>query len=337
MDHNDLMAEGSPPSGTTTANANAASTAAHVEVDGIDGVADVATGAGAGAGAAPVDPSAGRATRWRGGRRLSTGHEIYWWVEVGIVLVFDLIYESVRNMNHSGALRAYDNAVRVIDIERFIGLYQEPNLQRWALDHRWLVIGSNYFYGSMYIVVTVLALVWLYRRFPDHYPLWRNTLLVGTLLGLIGFATFPLMPPRLLPTMPGYGGFAYVDTLVRFPTFWSFDSSAMKTISNQYAAMPSLHCGWALWACAVFLPRVRSWWAKALAVAFPVVTVTVVMLTANHYWLDAVGGAIIFIVGYVTARLVTKAGRVPRDGSRSDDVAVSVSGGVEGGSGMVSA
>jgi hypothetical protein len=294
MGQNDLMAEGSPPTATAPT-----ATAAPVE--------------------ATVAPPKVRATRWRGGRRLSTGHEIYWWVEIGIVLVFDLIYETVRNMNHSSALRAYDNAVRIIDMQKFIGLYQEPNLQRWALDHRWLVIGSNYFYGSMYIVVTVFALVWLYRRFPDNYPMWRNTLLVGTLLGLIGFATFPLMPPRLLPTMSGYTGFSYVDTLIEFPTFWSFDSSAMKTISNQYAAMPSLHCGWALWACAVFLPRVRSWWARSLAIAFPVVTILVVMLTANHYWLDAVGGAIIFLVGYVTARLVTKAGRVPKEGVAPTD------------------
>jgi hypothetical protein len=65
----------------------------------------------------------------------------------------------------------------------------------------------------------------------------------------------------------------------------------------------------------VFYPRVRSWWAKGLALAFPVVTISVVMLTANHYWLDAVGGAVIFIVGYVVARLVTRAGRVPKGGA----------------------
>jgi membrane-associated phospholipid phosphatase len=88
----------------------------------------------------------------------------------------------------------------------------------------------------------------------------------------------------------------------------------MKSISNQYAAMPSLHCGWALWGCAVFLPRVKSWWAKALAIAYPVATVTVVVITANHYFLDGVGGAVIFIVGYAVARAFTRAGRVPKPG-----------------------
>jgi hypothetical protein len=274
----------------------------------------------AGAGDPPVvapEPPATQAdaasTRWRGGKRLSTGHEIYWWVEIGIVAVFDLIYESLRDLNSSSTKHAFDNAMRVIGWERDLHIYVEHDWQRWFLAHaKWLVIVGNYYYGAIYIAITIAALVFLYRRFPDDYPLWRNTLAVGTMLGLIGFATFPLMPPRLLDTFGHHAPYGYVDTLVKYPTFWSFNSSAMKTISNQYAAMPSLHCGWALWGCAVFLPRVRSWWAKALAVAYPVATVTVVVITANHYFLDGVGGAVIFIVGYAIARVFTRAGRVPK-------------------------
>ena len=253
-----------------------------------------------------------RRTRWRGGKRLSTGHELYWWVEIGIVLVFDTLYETIRNSNKSGAGRAFDNAIKVIDWQKRLGFYWEPEMQRWAVHYEWLIVASNYFYGSAYIIVTIASLIFLYRRFPDDYPLWRNTLLVGTLLGLIGFATFPLMPPRLLDALGDHRQvFGYVDTLVKFPTFWSFDSPAMKSISNQFAAMPSLHCGWALWGCAVFWPRVKHWWAKALAVLYPIVTITVVVITGNHYLLDAVGGAFIFAIGYGVARLATRAGRQP--------------------------
>ena len=263
---------------------------------------------------ATVDDEPRRATRWPGGRRLSSGHEIYWWVEISIVLVFDLIYETVRNLNKAGTDRAYDNAVRLIGWQRTLGIYHEHAMQQWALHYEWLIIAANYYYGSAYIAVTIFALAFLYLRFPDDYPLWRNTLLVGTLLGLIGFATFPLMPPRLLDAA-GHASFGYVDTLVKFPTFWSFDSSAMKSISNQFAAMPSLHCGWALWGCAVFLPRVRSWWAKTLAVLYPIATILVVVITGNHYFLDAVAGAAIFLIGYGVARVVTRAGRTPRKGA----------------------
>jgi hypothetical protein len=253
-------------------------------------------------------------TRWRGGKRLTTGHEIYWWVEIGIVLVFDLIYEGLRDLNSSSMAHAFNNALRLISWEKTLHIYAEHAWQQFALHHaKWAVIAANYYYGAIYILITIAALVFLYRRFPDDYPLWRNTLAIGTMLGLIGFATFPLMPPRLLDTFGHHATYGYIDTLVKYPTFWSFNSSGMKTISNQYAAMPSLHCGWALWGCAVFLPRVRSWWAKALAVAYPVATVTVVVITANHYFLDGVGGAVIFIVGYAVARAFTRAGRVQKD------------------------
>ena len=257
--------------------------------------------------AEPLLPS-----RWRRGRRLSDGSTLYWWKELLIVVVVDLVYETVRNLSTAGEGQAYRNALRIIDWQRTLGIWHEQSMQRWALDHTPLIVAANYFYGSVYIVATVLGLMFLYRFHGDDYPLWRNTLAIGTLLGLIGFATFPLMPPRLLDVMgDGQQLFGFTDTLVEFPTFWSFDSEGMKAISNQFAAMPSLHCGWAFWGTAVFFPRVRSWWAKGLAVLYPVATIYVVVITGNHYVLDAVGGLAIFVVGYWIARLVTRAGRRP--------------------------
>ena len=98
-------------------------------------------------------------------------------------------------------MRAYDNAVRVIDSRSSSGSTRSPPSSSGRSANDGSSSRSNYFYGSLYIVVTVFAPDLALPRFPDDYPLWRNTLLVGTLLGLIGFATFPLMPPRLLPTM----------------------------------------------------------------------------------------------------------------------------------------
>jgi len=246
-------------------------------------------------------------TRWRGGKRLRDGHTLYWWVEVLVVMAGNLVYESIRNANTTDVHLAYQNALKIIDWQQALWLNHEQTWQRWALEFEPLVIAGNYFYGSAYILVTLFALVFLYRRFPDDYPFWRNTLFVGTFVGLVGFAAFPLMPPRLLSTMDP--SWVFVDTLDQYPTFWSFNSEAMAKISNQYAAMPSLHCGWAFWGCAVFLPRVRKRWAKVLAVAYPVVTVTVVVISANHFFLDAVGGAFIMVVGLAASTVFTRAGR----------------------------
>lgn len=257
-----------------------------------------------------TDAETGLPRRFRG-RQLSDGHTLYWWKELLLVAALYAVYESVRNMSKAGAAEAYDNALRIIDWQKALHLWHELPMQEWALQHTPLIVAANYFYGSAYVVVTVLGLVFLYRLHPDDYPLWRNTLAIGTMLGLIGFATFPLMPPRLLDTLGDGRTWGFVDTLVTYPTFWSFESPTMKAISNQFAAMPSLHCGWAFWGMWVFWPRVRTWWGKALAAAYPATTIFVVVITANHYVLDAVGGLVIFAVGYAVARAVTRAGRRP--------------------------
>ena len=247
-----------------------------------------------------------------------------------IVLVLDIVYETIRNISSSKPTRAYENALRLIDWQRDLGIWHELSIQQWALGWTPLIVFANYFYGSVYIAATIFGLVFLYRRFSDDYPLFRNALAITTMLGLIGFATFPLMPPRLLDDTVLLDGinsghfFGFIDTLVKYPTFWSFNDETMKTISNQFAAMPSLHCAWAFWGITVFLPRVRSWWAKSLAVLYPFMTVFVVVITANHYFLDAVGGLVIFGVGYGLARVFTRAGRgapiepATQDQSRSE-------------------
>lgn len=243
---------------------------------------------------------------------MSDGRTIYWWVEIILVATLDLVYESIRNASKSRPEAAYRNAMKIIDWQTTIGINHEKAIQDWSLHYIPVIVVSNYFYGSAYMAVTIAALIFLYRRFPDDYPLWRNTLGVGTFMALIGFATFPLMPPRLLDAHTGQAMFGFIDTLVRYPTFWSFESPTMESISNQFAAMPSLHCGWALWGAMAFWPRVKSWWAKTLTILYPAVTVYVIVATANHYFLDAVGGFMIFMISYGIASLFTRSGEQRR-------------------------
>ncbi len=240
------------------------------------------------------------------GRRLRDGHRIYWWAEIIAILVYYFVYSAIRNADAAHTEQAFNNAMKLIDIERWLHIYHEQLFQEWALHFKPLIVSMNYFYGSLHFVVTIGAGIYLFVRWSDDYPFWRNTLAIATGLALIGFRFWPLMPPRLLPDAYGY-----VDTLARYPTFWSFNSGAVAKISNQYAAMPSVHCAWALFCACVFVPRVRSTWAKALAGIYPAATVTVIVLTANHYFLDAVGGFMILGIGYAASRLLTRAGRGP--------------------------
>ena len=224
-----------------------------------------------------------------------------WWLEVLLVLGFYAVYTLVRNQGVAtdSVNAAFENAKDIISIERAVGLYHEESIQDAFLGHRWFISFWNVFYGTAHFLVTIGALVWMYRRDPRRYPLWRNTLGATTALALIGFAFYPLMPPRLLPVSYGY-----VDTLKEIGGLWSFDSGTMAKVSNQYAAMPSLHFGWSAWSALVLAPMLRRRWARAAAWAYPFVTLFAIIVTANHFWLDAVGGALALAAGYVVGRAI---------------------------------
>jgi PAP2 superfamily len=252
-----------------------------------------------------ADETAARSgLRLPGGRRLRDGRHLYWWLEIVAIVAFYMVYSAIRNANEGSYPDAFANARVLIDWQQALGINHEEVLQDWALHFRPVVIAMNYFYGSMHFVVTGGVGIYLYRRWSDDYPLWRNTLGIATAVALVGFITWPLCPPRLLPESYGF-----VDTLAKYPTIWSFNSGAVSKISNQYAAMPSVHCAWALWCACAMVPRVRQSIAKAAFALYPVMTVIAIVLTGNHFVLDAAGGFAIFGLGYVIARSVTRAGR----------------------------
>jgi hypothetical protein len=190
-----------------------------------------------------------------------------------------------------------DDVLEELRFEMALGLFHEETIQDWFLGAHWFIRFWDIYYGSFHFIVTAFALVWCFRSRPDRYPLWRNTLAATTALALIGFAFFPLMPPRLLP--PSYG---FVDTLARYGGLWSFDSGTMKAVSNQYAAMPSMHFGWSTWCVFVLWPATeRRPWLKPVLVLYPVATLFAITVTANHFWLDALGGAAALAAGYALA------------------------------------
>jgi PAP2 superfamily len=259
-----------------------------------------------------------------------------WWREVCYIIGVYVAYSAVRNQFGSGAGSSVDadpafhHAEAIIQVERNLHLYFEDRLQQWYLDLPLdgLIRFWNVYYGVFHFVVAALALVLLYRKAPERYRLWRNTLAFTTLLALIGFATFSLMPPRLLDDPGIYGGcpvhtgldrddlpseagrppcdeFGYVDTVAVYGGWASFGSEEMAAVSNQYAAMPSMHIGWSTWSALVLAPLIRRRWLRALAIAYPLLTLFDIMVTGNHYWIDGLGGLACLAVGYVIARVLT--------------------------------
>ncbi len=235
-----------------------------------------------------------------------------WWKEIAYIVVFYLVYSTIRNRFGSASVDsevAYEHAKLIMDIERSMHLFVEPTIQSWFLDAEWFLHFWNVFYGTFHFLVTGGALIWLYRRFPADYPRWRTALMWTTGLALIGFALFPLMPPRLLCVCPYGSGEAYgfVDTLKEVGGLWSFDSGTMQKISNQYAAMPSLHFAWSSWSFLALYPRLERRWSRVLIAAYPWLTLFAIVVTANHYWLDAAGGALVLAIAVVLATLTHRA------------------------------
>jgi hypothetical protein len=246
-------------------------------------------------------------------------HRLRWWKEALLIALFYGLYSWTRNQFGSNRMaadgipeHAFHNAERIIRLERAVGLYHEETLQDWMLPYHGFIQFWNTFYGTAHFVVTIAVFALLYWKRPRVFPQWRNTLLAMTALAIIGFALFPLMPPRLLDRPcddfggaclestlrpDGGGGFGYVDTLAEYGGPWSFDDEGMAKLSNQYAAMPSLHIGWSTWSAIAVIPLLRRRWQRAAVFLHPLATLFCIVVTANHYWIDGVGGLIVFAVG----------------------------------------
>jgi hypothetical protein len=190
------------------------------------------------------------------------------------------------------ASQARHNADRVIDWERSAGMFTERSVQSWLLDLPGAIEFLNRYYVFVHFPVTIVFLVWVFARHRDRYPRIRNWFTGVTLAALVVHVLFPLAPPRMTD--------GFVDTLKVFgPNIYTDDTS--KSVANQFAAMPSLHFGWALMVAVgvVWLTgRHRLLW-----MLHPVTTLLAIVATGNHYWIDAaVAGVLVAVVGWLVLR-----------------------------------
>ncbi|WP_261569317.1 phosphatase PAP2 family protein [Frankia gtarii] len=222
-------------------------------------------------------------------RNQATGLPV-WWVELLMLAVLYYSYTGTRSVADASAGEAMRMGHDLLRFETFLHVDIELSLNRWLQNVPVLAVVCCYYYATLHFVVTPGMLVWTHRRHTRHYAQIRWTLVVTTLICLVGFFLFPTAPPRLLT------GTSYTDTMSHFAGWgwWTGTASAapngLEGITNQYAALPSLHCAWSLW-CGFLLVRFgRRLVTRILGVLYPAATFFVVMSTANHYLLDAVAG-----------------------------------------------
>lgn len=212
----------------------------------------------------------------------------------GIYLVLYPIFTWARLLIAVSADTATRNARQIIGWEQRLGIYREFSIQRWGLPYPWFIGYWNVWYGSIHFIAPIVTFVALYRFDPQRYVRWRNAFLWMLVPVVIGFSFYPLTPPRLLPV-----SFGFIDTRL---LYFTVGKPAPEELRFAFSAMPSMHVAFAIWVVCAAWPLVRWGWAKVLVASYPFLVTFGTVVTGNHYFLDAVGGWVAFLIGYALAR-----------------------------------
>jgi PAP2 superfamily len=209
-------------------------------------------------------------------------------VQLSLFVIADILYETVRGIAESNPAVAFSNARTIVDLEQSTGLFFEQGLQAWAMGQRVLIDMANFMYVNSHFVLTTGALVWLYLRHNDRFYFVRNMFMVAMALALVGYVLMPTAPPRFFPEL------GFVDTIAYYVNV-KHDSGLVALFFNPYAAVPSMHVAFALMVSVPALLVVRNRVAKVMWGVYPLLVTFVVLVTGNHWFMDAVAGA--FVAG----------------------------------------
>lgn len=237
-------------------------------------------------------------------------------VELALVALSYWVYSLIRNAVPNRESLAIQRAWDLLDFEKWLHIDVEHTINHAVNSVTWLIVCMNYYYATLHFIVTIGVLVWLFHWHPGRYRAVRTVLFLTTGLALFGYFFYALAPPRLLP------GGDFIDTVLVHHTWGSLASGDMKSVSNQYAAMPSMHIGWSTWCALAIWKFARPMWVRVLGLIYPLFTLVVIMATGNHFLLDAVGGWITLAAGFgiqclVNGRSAYKFPRYPPDDPRS--------------------
>lgn len=220
--------------------------------------------------------------------------------EIGLVALAFLLYFIVRGSVVDEHDLALENANRIIDWERALGIHWEPRLQDLILGHRvWIEVMNFIYFWLDFPLIVVLGL-WLYFGGHRHeYTVARDALLLSGAIALVIYHVFPVMPPRLLPSGE------YVGTIEEYSDL-SYQAQSLSAFVNPYAAVPSLHFGWAMIIGGAIFVALRNPVVRVFGLSLPWLQLASIVFTANHYILDAVAGLFVCLAGLLLAWCVQR-------------------------------
>ena len=217
--------------------------------------------------------------------------------QLGLFVLADLCYETVRGVAEGQRAEAFANGAWIIDAERATGTLFEPGLQAALIGEKWLIDAANFAYMNTHFIITSAFLVWLYLYRNQNFYFVRNMFLVAMALALVGYALVPTAPPRLFPQE------GFVDTITTMAEV-NHDSALVKIFVNPYAAIPSMHIAFALMIGVAGALISRHAVTRAFWCVYPLFVLFVVVVTANHFWVDAAAGALVAGLAALIARQV---------------------------------
>jgi membrane-associated phospholipid phosphatase len=206
--------------------------------------------------------------------------------QLGLFVAAFALYDLVRGIADGERAQAFAHGQQLINLERSTHTFFEPHLQAFFMPAHFLIDIANQIYLNSQFAVAISFLIWLYLFRNDAFYFVRNMFLAAMGLALIGYVVYPTAPPRLFPQ---YG---FTDTITDFSKV-NHDTGIVKVFVNPYAAMPSMHCAFALMIGMTGVRIVRNRIGKIFWGLWPVVVIWVVVVTANHYWIDAAAGGLV--------------------------------------------
>lgn len=227
-------------------------------------------------------------TRHQSAERASTRRLVV--VELMLVAGLFLAYKFTRVLIGGSTADAFVNARRILDVERLLNLPSEVGVQRLLLESETLTRIANGYYAFVHFPLTAGFLIWLFMRHRQRYFTVRTTLALLTGMALVVHTLFPLAPGRML------GGRGFVDTAAMYGQS-VYGAPEQDSLSNQFAAMPSLHFGWAVVVAVGIITVTRSR-LRWLWLLHPIVTLAVIVGTGNHYWLDALVAGLLLVLAH---------------------------------------
>ncbi|MFN8131868.1 MAG: phosphatase PAP2 family protein [Solirubrobacteraceae bacterium] len=208
-------------------------------------------------------------------------------------------YRFVRGAIDGQAAAAFQNARDIISIERSLHLFVEPSVQAWATSRDAVISFASWMYMNSHFTMTIATLVFIYLFRNSSFYFVRNMFMVAMGLALVGYLVFPTAPPRMLPE------WGFTDSVSSF-TGIPQDSVTVNALFNPFAAVPSMHVGFSLMLGGSMARLVKPVPLKVAWALYPLVVSFVVIATGNHYWLDALLGALTAVTAYGAATMMAR-------------------------------